>query len=65
MPTRRSERMDHFEVAKEVPIHTVTLDVNSLDVTCWWRDFFVELGVLDERDKVFMDLRCSQTKHRQ
>ena len=72
MPTRGSERikemicwMDHFEAAKEVPIHTITLDVDSLDVTQWWRDFFVELGVLDERDKVFMDLRCSQTKHRQ
>ena len=53
MPTRRSERldemvgwMDHFEAAREVPIHTVNLDVDSLDVTCWWRDFFVELGVL-------------------
>ena len=56
--------MDHFEAAKEVPIHTVTLDVGSLDVTRWWCDFFVELGVLDEREKVFMDLRCSQTKHR-
>ena len=70
MPTRGSEKikemvrwMDHFEAAKEVPIHTVTLDVDSLDVTCWWRDFFVELGVLDEEDRVFMDLRCSQTKH--
>ena len=60
MPTRRSERpkemvcwMDHFEAAKEVPIHTITLDVDSLDVTRWWRDFFVELGVLDEEDRVF------------
>ena len=42
--------MDHFEAAKEVPIHTVTLDVDSLDVTRWWRDFFVEFGVLDEED---------------
>ena len=38
MPTRGSERikemdcwMDHFEVAKEVPIHTITLDIGSLD----------------------------------
>jgi hypothetical protein len=66
MPTRRSERlkemvrwMDEFEAAKEV-----TLDVDSLDVTRWWHNFFVELGVLDERDKVFKDLRCSKTKHR-
>ena len=55
IPTRRSERlkemvrwMYHFEAAKEVPIHTVTLNVDSLDVTCWWCDFFIELGVLDE-----------------
>ena len=55
--------MDHFEAAKEVPIHTVTLDVDSLDVTRWWRNFFVEFGVLDEEDRVFMDLRCSLTIH--
>ena len=62
MPTRRSERlkemvrwMDHFEAAKEVPIHTVTLDVDSLE----WRNFFVELGVLTKHDRVFKDLRCS------
>ena len=66
MLTRRSERlkemvcwMDHFEAAKEVPIHTVTLDVDSLDVTRWWRNFFVELGVLTKHDRVFKDLRCS------
>ena len=70
MPTRRSERlkemvrwMDHFEAAKEVPIHTITLDVDSLDFTRWWRDFLVELGVLDKEDRVFMDLRCSQPNH--
>ena len=64
--TRRSERlkemvrwMDHFEAPKEVPIHTVTLDVDSLDVTRWWRNFFVELGVLTKHDRVFKDLRCS------
>ena len=70
MPTRGSERikemilwMDHFEAAKEVLIHTITLDINSLDVTRWWRDFFVELGVLDEEDRVFKDLSCSRPKH--
>ena len=71
MPTRGSERikemihwMDHFEAAKEVPIHTITLDISSLDVTRWWRDFFVDFGVLEEEDKVFMDLTCSRSKHR-
>ena len=71
MPTRGSEKikemvrwMDHFEAAKEVPIHTITLDINSLDVTRWWRNFFVELGVLDKEDRVFKDLRCSRPKHR-
>ena len=71
MPTRGSERikemirwMDHFEAAKEVPIHTITLDISSLEVTRWWRDFFVELGVLEEEDKVFMDLTCSRPKNR-
>ena len=71
MPTRGSEKikgmvrwMDHFEAAKEVPIHTISLDISSLDVTRWWRDFFVELGVLEEEDKVFMDLTCSRSKHR-
>ena len=66
MTTRSSERldemdrwMDHFEAAKEVPIHTITLDVASLDITRWWRDFFVELGVLTKRDRVFKDLRCT------
>ena len=66
MPTRSSERldemdrwMDHFEAAKRVPIHTVTLDVDSLDVTRWWRDFFVEIGELSKRDKVFKDLTCT------
>ena len=51
--------MDHFEAAKEVPIHTVTLDVDSLDITRWWRNFFVEFGVLTKHDRVFKDLRCS------
>ena len=66
MLTRSSERldeinrwMDHFEAAKEVPIYTITLDVASLDITRWWRDFFVELGVLTKRDRVFKDLRCT------
>ena len=66
MPTRSSERldemdrwMDHFEAAKKVPIHTVTLEVDSLDVTRWWRDFFVEIGVLSKHDKVFKDLICT------
>ena len=66
MPTRGSEKikkmvrwMDHFEAAREVPIHTITLDIGSLDATQWCRDFFVELGVLDEEDRVFADLTCS------
>ena len=66
MPTRSSERldemvcwMDHFEAAREVPIHTVNLDVDSLNVIRWWRDFFLELGVLTKRDRVFKNLRCS------
>ena len=70
MPTKGSERikemvrwMDHFEAAKEVLIHTITLDISILDVTRWWRDFFVELGVLDEEDRVFKDLTRSRPKH--
>jgi hypothetical protein len=70
MPTRRSERIkemvcwkDHFKAGREVQIHTITLDIGSLNATRWWRDFFVELGVLDKEDRVFMDLRRSQTKH--
>ena len=51
--------MDHLKAAKRVPIHTLTVDVDSLDVTCWWRDFFVEIGVLSKRDKVFKDLTCT------
>ena len=54
--------MDHFEAAREVPIHTVNLDVDSLDVTCWWRDFFVELGVLTKWDRVFKDWDVPKTK---
>ena len=72
MPTRGSEKIkemvhwrDHFEAAREVPIHTITLDIGSLDVTRWWRDFFVELGVLDKEDRVFMDLRCSKARRHQ
>ena len=71
-PTRGSEKikeivrwMDHFEAAKEVPIHTITLDISSLNVTRWWCDFFVELRVLDKEDRVFKDLTCSRPKHRQ
>ena len=41
--------MDHFEAAKKVPIHTVTLD----------DDFFVEIRILSRRDKVFKDLTCT------
>ena len=68
-PTRGSEKINemnhwinHYQAAKEVPIHTITLDINSLDVTRWWRNFFVELGVLDEEDRVFKDLSCSRPK---
>ena len=42
MPTRGTERLNemdkwisHFEAAKMVPIHTVTLTIDSLDVTIW------------------------------
>ena len=66
MPTRGTERLNemdkwisHFEAAKMVPIHTLTLDVNSLDVTRWWFDFFVEINIMNRRDKVFKDLTCS------
>ena len=62
MPTRGSEKIkemvrwrDHFEAARDVPIHTITLDTGSLD----------ELGVLDEEDRVFHDLRCSKIRRHQ
>ena len=66
MPTRSTERadeifrwIDHFEASKVVQIHTVTLDAESLEVTCWWRYFLVEIGILNKRDRVFKDLICS------
>ena len=66
MPTRSTERaeemnrwIDHFEASKVVPIHTVTLDANSLEVTRWWRYFLVEIGILNKRDRVFKDLICT------
>ena len=65
-PTRSTEKvddilrwMDHFEASKVVPIHTITLDVDSLEVTCWWRYFLVEIGILNVRGRVFKDLICS------
>ena len=65
MPTRDTERpnemdrwMEHFETAKLVPIHTVTLNLDSLDVTRWWFDFFIEVNVMSRQDKVFKDLAC-------
>ena len=58
MPTRSTERadeifrwIDHFEASKVVPIHTVTLDAESLEVTCWWRYFLVEIGILNKYSK--------------
>jgi hypothetical protein len=72
MPTSGSEKIkemvrwrDHFEAARDVPIHTLTLDTGSLDATRWWHEFFVELGVLDEEDRVFHDLRCSKARRHQ
>ena len=66
MPTRSTERadeifrwIDHFEASKVVPIHTVTLDAESLEVTCWWRYFLIEIGILSTQDRVFRDLICS------
>ena len=66
MSTRTTERLDemdrwisHFEAAKMIPIHTVTLDADSLDVTRWWFEFFVEINVMNRWDKVFKDLTCS------
>ena len=66
MSTRTTERLDemdrwisHFEAAKMIPIHTVTLDADSLDVTRWWFEFFVEINVINRWDKVFKDLTCS------
>ena len=62
MPCRSTERsdeisrwIDHFEASKVVPMHTVNLDVDSLEVTRWWRYFLVEIGILDRRDRVFRD----------
>ena len=66
MLTRGTERLDemdrwisHFEAAKMVPIHTFTLDVDSLDFTRCWFEFLVEIKVMNRRDKVFKDLTCS------
>ena len=63
MPIRGTERLDemdrwvnHFEAAKMVPIIIVTLDV---DFTRCWFEFFVEINVINRRDKVFKDLTCS------
>ena len=65
MPTRGTERldemdrwMDHFKAEKLVPIHTFTLNPDSLDVTRWWYEFFIELNVISRQDKIFKDLTC-------
>ena len=70
MPCRSTERsdeksrwIDHFEVSKVVPMHTVNLDVDSLEVTRWWRYFLVEIGILDRRDRVFRDFTQKKRKH--
>ena len=54
--------MDHFKASKVVPIHTITLDADSLEVTCWWRYFLIELNILNTQDQVFRDLVCSASR---
>ena len=49
----------HFNASRDIPMYTVNLSADSLEETCWWRCFFIEIGVLDEHDKVFKDLICS------
>ena len=63
MPTRGTEVLDeidrwikHFEAAKLNPIHTITLNPDSLDVTRWWYEFLIEVDVISRHDKVFKDL---------
>ena len=58
-PTRSTEVadkmlqwVDHFEASKVVPIYTITLDADSLEVTCWWRYFLIEIGILSAQNRL-------------
>ena len=46
----------HFEESRNIPQFTIDLKSGSLEVACWWRNFCVEIGILNVRDKVFRDL---------
>ena len=62
MPTRGSEKIkemvrwrDHFEAARDVPIHTITLDTGSLDATIGGANFSSSLGCSTKK------IECSMT----
>ena len=49
----------HFEDSRELPQFTIDLGADSLEVACWWRNFCIEIGILNVHDRVFRDLLCS------
>ena len=52
--------VDHFEASRLVPQYTINLDANSLEATCWWQYFLIEIGILNAHDRVFRDLLRAQ-----
>ena len=49
----------HFEELKDVPQFTINFGADTLEVAYWWRHFCIEIGILDEEDKVFQEQTCS------
>ena len=49
----------HFEELKDVPQYTINFGADTLEVAYWWRHFCIEIGILDEEDKVFQEQTCS------
>ena len=66
MANKMLEWILHFEELKDVPQFTINFGANTLEVAYWWRHFCIEIGILDEEDKVFQEQTCStSTKTRQ
>ena len=49
----------HFEELKDVPQFTINFGADTLVIAYWWRHFCIEIGILDEEDKVFQEQTCS------
>lgn len=46
--------IEHFEKAKEDPIHLVELDAENAEISMWYREFLIEIRQLRRRDDVFV-----------